>query len=128
MDEKIEIRRAVDTGKTIEGTKEAEKTLLKKEAQLIVMTKSLGKELKERITHYCKLSKTPILEFSGTSQELGAVCGKPYPISALTITDKGKSSILETTKQETKEKETKAKKTKTTKKAKTRNKKVGVDE
>ena len=38
--------------------------------------------------------KTPILEFVGSSMELGALCGKPFPVSVLTVFDAGTSNLL----------------------------------
>jgi large subunit ribosomal protein L30e len=99
-----EIRRAVDTGKTHMGHKQAEKKLIHEKPELIIMPKNTQPEKKEKITYNTKLTKTPLLEYDGTGIELGAICGKPYTCSALTIMNKGKSKILEITKEKMKQK------------------------
>ena len=95
MDINIEIRRAVDTGKVNFGEKQAEKNILKGNGELIIISSNAKKLLKERLQHYAKLSEIPFYEFQGTSTELGSVCGKPFPVSVITVLNKGKSEILE---------------------------------
>ncbi|MFH1663438.1 MAG: 50S ribosomal protein L30e [archaeon] len=95
MDINIEIRRAVETGKVSFGEKTAEKNILKGNGELIIISSNAKKLLKERLEHYAKLSEIPFFEFKGTSVELGSVCGKPFPVSAMTVLSKGKSKILE---------------------------------
>lgn len=89
------IRMAVDSGKVEFGVKSALKLAYSGEARLIIVAKNCPKKFKEDITYYCKLSKTQVYEFNGTSMELGSVCGKPFSISALSIHDPGNSNILE---------------------------------
>jgi large subunit ribosomal protein L30e len=40
------------------------------------------------------LSGVPLIVYEGTSLELGAVCGKPFTVSAMTIREAGDSDIL----------------------------------
>lgn len=94
-----EIRRAVDTGKIAFGFKQAEKILLSKKAELMVFSSNAQKEDKERIQEYATIAGIPCFIFEGNGLDLGAVCGKPFVISFLTITDFGKSKILDAIKQ-----------------------------
>jgi large subunit ribosomal protein L30e len=89
------IRMAVDTGKVEFGAKSALRLSSSGEVRLIVLSSNCPKKFKEDITYYSKLSKTTVHEFNGTSLELGSLCGKPFPISALSIHDPGNSKILE---------------------------------
>jgi large subunit ribosomal protein L30e len=89
------IRMAVDTGKVEFGVKSALRLASSGEVRLIVTSSNCPKKFKEDITYYSKLSKTSVHEFNGTSLELGSLCGKPFPISALSIHDPGNSNILE---------------------------------
>ncbi|MBU2100747.1 50S ribosomal protein L30e [Candidatus Micrarchaeota archaeon] len=121
MDVNIEIRRAVDTGKVNFGEKTAEKNILKGNGELVIISSSAKKDIKERLEHYAKLSEIPFYEFPGTSTDLGSVCGKPFPVSVMTVLSKGKSKILEIKEQKTQKTKTtrkKPKKTKTTVKKK----------
>jgi large subunit ribosomal protein L30e len=89
------IRMAVDTGKVEFGVKSALRLASSGEVRLIIISSNCPKKFKEDITYYSKLSKTTVHEFNGTSLELGSLCGKPFPISALSIHDPGNSNILE---------------------------------
>lgn len=95
MDINIEIRRAVETGKVNFGEKQTEKNILKGNGELIIISSNAKKLLKERLGQYAKLSEIPFYEFQGTSVELGSVCGKPFPVSVMTVLSRGKSKILE---------------------------------
>ncbi len=88
------IRLAVDTGKVRFGSRNAVKTALNGEAKLIVVAQNCPKMAKADITHYSKLSGIGLYYYDGTSLELGSLCGKPFPVSALSIVDAGNSDIL----------------------------------
>ena len=89
------IRMAVDTGKVEFGAKGALRLARSGEVRLIVVSKNCPKKFKQDIAYYSNLSKTIVYEFDGTSMELGSLCGKPFPVSALNIHDPGNSNILE---------------------------------
>ncbi|MEW6295389.1 MAG: 50S ribosomal protein L30e [Candidatus Diapherotrites archaeon] len=97
IDVNKEIRRAVDTGKVIFGSRQSNKNILKGNGELIILSQNISRLLKEKLTGLAKISEIPFYEFKGTSLELGAVCGKPYPVSVMTITNAGKSKILSVT-------------------------------
>ena len=44
--------------------------------------------------HLAKLSDVKVVVFQGNPMNLGVVCGKPYSVSVLSITDPGSSNIL----------------------------------
>lgn len=89
-----EIRRAVDSGKVAYGFKQAEKTLLKENAELIIFSNNTPKAGKERLQEYATLANIPCYNFEGNGLELGAVCGKPFTVGVLSIKDLGKSKVL----------------------------------
>lgn len=89
------VRLAVETGKVEFGAKTGVKDSLLGKAKLIVVSENSPAELTEDISHYCKLSGIPVLVFGGTSIELGSICGKPYPVSVLSVYDPGSSDIIE---------------------------------
>ncbi|MBS3057344.1 MAG: 50S ribosomal protein L30e [Candidatus Diapherotrites archaeon] len=94
IDANREIRKAVDTGSVSFGEKQAEKNILKGDAQLVIISNNLSKLLREKISHLANVSQIPLYEFSGSGMELGAVCGKPFVISTMAIQNIGKSKIL----------------------------------
>ena len=89
-----EIRRAVDTGKIVFGEKQTEKSLNAGKAEAVILAKNAKKNAREKIAHFAHTFKIPMIEFEGTGLELGAVCGKPFTISALAVAKAGKSKIL----------------------------------
>ncbi len=90
-----EIRRAVDTGKVLFGTKESLYSLKHGEGLLLILTKNAPVLNVEEMTHIASLASVPVYTFAGNGLELGSVCGKPYVISALLVTDAGKSKVLQ---------------------------------
>tara|TARA_Y100000310_G_scaffold345821_1_gene470499 strand:- start:5814 stop:6116 length:303 start_codon:yes stop_codon:yes gene_type:complete len=98
VDVNREIRRAVDTGTVLFGVKEAEKSVLKATAKLIVISSNTPAQLKERLQQLCGVSQIPILEFEGNGLALGNICGKPFVVSVLGVEKEGKSKILDAVK------------------------------
>ena len=88
MDLNKALRAATKTGKLLFGADQAKKAIETKEAKLIILaSNSPSPELKEQ-------KNVPIIEFPGTNIDLGAVCGKPFAISAVTVLEPGDSQIL----------------------------------
>ncbi|MEM0086876.1 MAG: 50S ribosomal protein L30e [Candidatus Micrarchaeaceae archaeon] len=89
-----DIRLAVDTGKVAIGAKEAIKTMNDNTAKLVIIASKGKKDVIGDILHMCSISGLKLVQFKGGSLELGAACGKPYPINALAIVEPGNSNIL----------------------------------
>ncbi len=90
-----EIRRAVDTGKVLFGTKESLYSLKHGDGLLLVVTKNAPTLDLEEMAHIATLANVPLYKFAGNGLELGNVCGKPYVISTLLVTNEGKSKVLQ---------------------------------
>jgi len=88
------ITTTVKTGKVLFGAQSAIKTAKTGKAKLIVVAANCPQKTRGDIQYYCKLSHIPMIIYNGTSIELGAVCGKPFMISALTIREQGDSNII----------------------------------
>ncbi|MFH1200219.1 MAG: 50S ribosomal protein L30e [Candidatus Micrarchaeota archaeon] len=98
MDLNKSVRMVVDAGKAELGTERALKLALGGSAKLVVVAKNMARESRRDLEHYCRIAKVPVVEFDGTSIDLGTVCGKPFPVSALSVIDAGESGILEAAK------------------------------
>jgi large subunit ribosomal protein L30e len=94
MDLQKAIRIAVETGKTIMGSRQGKVFALKGGAAILLISKNCLKQVKEEIMHDADRSKTPYYEADLTSMEIGSVCGKPFPVSILSIIEPGNSDIL----------------------------------
>lgn len=91
-EERIDISRAlkaaITTGKVEFGVDQTEKAVKEGRAQMIILADNCPSEaLKEKID-----VKTHV--YGGNNMELGALCGKPFSVSALAVIDKGTSNIL----------------------------------
>ena len=95
-----ELRRAVDTGKVLFGKKEVEKSILKGNCKLVIISSNAEKYGKERVLQLCKTAQVPFFEFDATGLDIGSYCGKPFVVSFAGIMDKGKSRILELAKKQ----------------------------
>ncbi len=93
-DLKDRINSVMKTGKVIIGSKKAIKTLLVGNLKLIILSSNCPYDVQEEITYYARLSKTPSEVAQEDSLELGSICGKPFPVSAIGIVDEGESDIL----------------------------------
>jgi len=100
MDLVREIQTAVRTGKVAMGFRESLKAIVNGRAKLVLIASNAPGEIRRDVAKYCKVSGTPLLEFPGTSWDLGAACGKPFMVSVLTILDPGESGILDLAKGE----------------------------
>jgi len=88
------IATTVRTGKVLFGANNAVKNAKIGKAKLIIVAANCPQKISGDIQYYCRLSDVPIAIYNGTSIDLGAVCGKPFMVSALTIREPGDSDIL----------------------------------
>ena len=97
----IDVNKAISTtaktGKIEVGANSAIKSARTKKAKLIIVASNCPQNVREDLEYYCKLSKIPVSIYKGSSLDLGAVCGKPFGVSALTIREPGDSDILKIT-------------------------------
>ncbi|WP_461866087.1 50S ribosomal protein L30e [Thermococcus sp.] len=94
MDLAFELRKVLETGKIIIGSKRTIELSKTGGAKLIIIAKNAPKDVKDDVTYYSRLSNIPVYEFDGTSVELGTLLGKPFVIAALAVVDPGESNIL----------------------------------
>ena len=91
------IATTVRTGKVLYGASDAIKSAKMGKAKLLIIAANCSASIREEIEYHCKLSGIPVTSYSGTNMDLGAVCGKPFSVSALTIKESGDSDILKLT-------------------------------
>ncbi len=84
------LRLAVTTGEVRFGYTQAKKAVKAKQAKLIVVAKNCPTQ------HRLALAGggAKLHEFEGTNFDLGAICGKPFAVSALAVVKPGESDIL----------------------------------
>jgi len=92
MDINKALRTAISTGKVYFGMDETKKAIKKGEAKLVIISSNCPKGNIDDLTIN---KKTSTYNFKGTNIDLGSACGKPFPISILTIVKPGKSNIMQ---------------------------------
>jgi large subunit ribosomal protein L30e len=89
-----DIRLAVDSGKAAIGIRKATDSIANGTAKLVVVASVNKKDRINDIEHSAKLADARVILFKGNPMELGVVCGKPFSVSVLSITEPGSSNIL----------------------------------
>jgi large subunit ribosomal protein L30e len=90
-----EIRMAINTGRIHMGSKVAIRELRRGRAKMAILSSNCPAETREEIDNYGKLSSVPVLHHQKDSRDLGILCGKPFPVSTIVISDPGDSKILD---------------------------------
>lgn len=91
MDIAHALKVALQTGKVEIGLTESLESAKTKRAKILVVAKSCPERT---LTGERRFGSIPIFHYDGTAVELGAACGKPFPISALAVVDPGSSALL----------------------------------
>jgi large subunit ribosomal protein L30e len=94
-----ELRLALSTGKVQLGSKSAIREMRRGRAKLAIVSKNCPPEARERLETFGRLSGIPVVEHPKDSFDLGVLCGKPFPVSAVAINEPGDSKILDMVKQ-----------------------------
>ncbi|MEB3757417.1 MAG: 50S ribosomal protein L30e [Desulfurococcales archaeon] len=90
-----ELKGLLKTGKVTIGSKESIKAVKTGKAKMVIVAMNALPRYRESVKYYAKLGGIPVYEYKGTSVELGALSGKPYPVSMIAVLDEGSSRILE---------------------------------
>jgi len=94
VDVNKQIRMAVKTGKVGFGAKEALSSTISARAKLIILAKNCRESDRDDLVYSAEQSEVPIFVFPGSSLDLGAVCERPYPVSAMVVREAGDSEVL----------------------------------
>jgi large subunit ribosomal protein L30e len=94
MDIQKSIRMAIDTGEVLLGKNESLRSINDCKSKLVIVASNLPPDIILDIRKRATLGSIPMYEYAGTSMELGSICGKPYPISIMSIMAPGDSDIL----------------------------------
>ncbi len=90
-----EIRLLVKTGKVVLGSKRSLDAIKLGKAKGVVLASKLPRYIEEDVLYYAKISGVKVIRFPGSSHDLGATIGKPFPVATIAILDPGESSLLE---------------------------------
>ena len=90
----LAIRLVVESGKVDFGSKSGLLASGQGHAKLFVVASRTPQKIKTLVINSANASKIPVVEYEGSTLELGSVCGKPFPVSVLSVFDVGSSNIL----------------------------------
>jgi large subunit ribosomal protein L30e len=76
---------ALKTKKIVLGYRKSLEYLKNDTPKTIVIASNIQENKRAEIEHNAKLSGVNVEVFEGNSKELGVICGKPFPVSALII-------------------------------------------
>src|SRR2546425_11854692 len=89
-----QIRMAVKSGKVWFWSKDAVVRTGLDRAKMIILAKNCREAERNDILHNATQSEIPVFVFPGSSLDLGAVCEKPFPVSAIVVREPGDSEVL----------------------------------
>ncbi len=90
-----DIRLAVDSGEVVVGSRDVLRTIKKNTSKLVITAKNIDEKNAMEIKHLANISNLKVLDFDGSSTELGSICGKPFSVSILSVINQGNSKILD---------------------------------
>ena len=79
------IKSSIKSGKIFFGLKKTLDMAKNGKAEAIIISTNCPNESKVKIQNYALLSKIHTFIYDGSSYDLGLVCGKSFPISALVV-------------------------------------------
>ncbi|MEC7756797.1 MAG: 50S ribosomal protein L30e [Candidatus Thermoplasmatota archaeon] len=93
MDIARQLKQGINTGKLVFGQRQTSSHCSKGDAKLVLVAANCP----ESFIHDLRNShpSVPIHQVTMVNRQLGAACGKPFPISSLCILDEGQSELLQ---------------------------------
>ncbi|HID73023.1 TPA: 50S ribosomal protein L30e [Candidatus Micrarchaeota archaeon] len=89
------LRLTVESGKVEFGARTGLVASLLGKAKVFVLAENTPAETRTRVSTYAQKSGIPVIVYDGTTMELGSVCGKPFPVSVLSVYDVGTSNLMD---------------------------------
>ncbi len=91
MDVLRELKDACSTGKLVFGQKQSKSTCSDGKAKLVVVSMNCPEEYVAELSTFSDIT---MYRVNVVNRELGAICGKPFPVSAIAIIDAGRSKLF----------------------------------
>ena len=84
-DHTTEIKKLLDAGKIVIGTERTVKNLKAGHAKKVFLSKNCSDDMREDITRYAALNGVEVVSLEQSSDELGAMCRRPFGIAVLSV-------------------------------------------
>jgi large subunit ribosomal protein L30e len=85
MTAEAEIKEAIKARKTLIGTRSVMKAFMTGHLKSVIYARNTPPRTLSDIRHYANITGSATQEFTGSSAELGELCGKPFSILLLGI-------------------------------------------
>ncbi len=89
-----EIKNVLKSGKVVLGFNRSLKTVMLGKAKAVIIASKIPKNFSDDVRRYADLSGIPVINFPGSSKDLGLVCGKSFPLTTIAVLDLGDSKLL----------------------------------
>lgn len=87
METSSAIKKMVENGKVLFGTRESAAEVKAGKAKLLVLASNCPRNARRDLEHYAKVSEIPVLNYAGTSIQLGELCGRPHLVASIAVLD-----------------------------------------
>ncbi|MBI4215047.1 50S ribosomal protein L30e [archaeon] len=81
------VRKAAKSGKVSYGIRSAKSNLINGKALAIIVADNCPRTYCSDVSGLAELAGIPLIKFGGSGAELGELCGKPFPVTALSVMD-----------------------------------------
>lgn len=89
------IKRLAENGEIRIGSRSVSKEIAKGNPKLVIVSSNCPRNTLNGITTAAETAKIPLYSYKGTSLELGEICRKPFPISAMAVIAPGNVNITQ---------------------------------
>jgi len=93
MDLARQLKQGISTGKLVFGQRQTASYCSKGDASLILVAANCPIDFIDKIRN--EHPDVPVHQVTMVNRQLGAACGKPFPVSSICIIDAGQSELLQ---------------------------------
>jgi large subunit ribosomal protein L30e len=93
MDVPRQLKNAINTGEVVFGQRQTSSHCSKGEAKMILVAANCPESYVNDVRN--SFPNIPMHQLILVNRQLGAACGKPFPVSAMCILDPGQSDLLQ---------------------------------
>lgn len=93
MDIARQLKQAISTGNIVFGQRQTTSVCSKGDAKMILVAANCPESFIDGLRN--SHPSVPVHQVTMVNRQLGAACGKPFPVSSLCIIDAGQSDLLQ---------------------------------
>jgi large subunit ribosomal protein L30e len=82
-----EVKSLIKAKQIIVGYRKSIKFIKSNKPKMIIVANNMPEKMREEIDKHAKIFGLDVRVFDGDSKKLGMICGKPYPVTTIVITE-----------------------------------------